>query len=101
MKYDGRMDPECVKLCDTLNALPGIRTFESCCGHGNYEFHVWFFATEVQSLLPIEQSINRWEWRIEATHVDCPPRVVFMLEGPKDSAAGDLLADEIRAFQLS
>lgn len=96
MKYDERMDPECIALCDALNALPGIRTFESCCGHGQYEFRVWFFAEEVKNLLPIEQSVSRWEWTIQATHVDCPTRVAFVLEGPHDPAAGDRLADEIQ-----
>jgi hypothetical protein len=99
VKYDERMDPECVQLCDALNALPGIRTFESCCGHGQHEFCVWFFADQVQSLLPLEQSINRWEWTIKASHVDCPTRVVFLLEGTSDPAAGNRLADEIRATQ--
>lgn len=95
MKYDNRMDPECVKLCDALNALPGISTFESCCGHGQYEFRIWFFADQVQSLLPIEQSVNSWEWHIKAGHVDCPTRVIFVLEGPRDPAAGDRLAEEL------
>jgi len=35
------MDPECVRLCATLNALPGIRTTESCCGHGDSRYRIW------------------------------------------------------------
>ena len=32
-KYNGTMDPEVVSLCDAMNALPGIMTTDSCCGH--------------------------------------------------------------------
>ncbi len=28
------MDPEVLRLCNVLNALPGISTTSSCCGHG-------------------------------------------------------------------
>ena len=33
MKYDKYMDTECIALCDELNSLKGVKTFESCCGH--------------------------------------------------------------------
>jgi hypothetical protein len=97
MKYDGRMDPECMALCDALNALPGISTFESCCGHGEHPFRIWFFAERVSDLKP---AIEHWhhldyEWRIEVAHVDCPYRVVFMLEGPARPTAGDELVSRI------
>jgi hypothetical protein len=39
--YTGRIDPECLALCDAINEIPGIETRESCCGHGENEFHVW------------------------------------------------------------
>jgi hypothetical protein len=91
VKYDDRMDKECLVLCDALNALPGIRTFESCCGHGEYPFRVWFFCNQVQRLAPIIEGLDH-AWRVEASHVDCPYRVVFMLEGPQDPAGGDKLA---------
>jgi hypothetical protein len=44
------MDPECVELCRALNALPGIMTFESCCGHGERPFHVWFLSDNLEAL---------------------------------------------------
>ena len=40
-KYDGSMDPEVIPLCDAINMLPGIRTFESCCGHGKAPFMIF------------------------------------------------------------
>ena len=40
--YDGLMDPECIPLCNALNTIKGIKTIESCCGHGEQPFMVWF-----------------------------------------------------------
>jgi len=42
MNYPNDMDPECIPLCDALNAIPSIRTIGSCCGHGKGPFSVWF-----------------------------------------------------------
>ena len=33
MGYDEYMDKECIEVCDLLNSYPGVKTFESCCGH--------------------------------------------------------------------
>lgn len=92
MPYDGRMDRECVSLCNALNALPGIQTFESCCGHGQRPFQVFFFGAKVQDLEPVLRGLDH-QWRVELSHVDCPYRVVFLLEGPPDPKAGDELAE--------
>jgi hypothetical protein len=37
-----QIDPECRNLVAALNALPGIRTTGSCCGHGKGPFSVEF-----------------------------------------------------------
>jgi len=42
IKYDEEMDPQCIELCDAMNCLPGITTFESCSGHGALAFTIWF-----------------------------------------------------------
>jgi len=42
MRYPKDMDPECIPLCDALNSIPGIRTEESCSGHGQHPFKIWF-----------------------------------------------------------
>jgi len=49
-EYDDRMDKECVPLCDALNALPGIRTIESCCGHSKHSFRVYFLVDGTSSM---------------------------------------------------
>jgi hypothetical protein len=50
MKYDERMDKECVALCDAMNRIPGIQTYESCCGHGTSDFRIWFGVTSLENL---------------------------------------------------
>ena len=41
MLYEGNMDTECLKLCDAINSLPGIKTIESCCGHSCGPFNIF------------------------------------------------------------
>jgi len=36
------MDIACVNLVEALNKLPGIKTTESCCGHGENTYNIWF-----------------------------------------------------------
>ena len=52
MNYDGDMDIECIALCDALNGLPGIQTNESCCGHGNHPYRIWFHVEDNKYLPP-------------------------------------------------
>lgn len=42
MKYDKYMDPQCIPLCDAINSIPGLKTVDSCCGHGKHSFCIWF-----------------------------------------------------------
>ncbi len=44
------MDSECFEFCKVLNQLPGIRTFESCCGHRETPYRIWFIADNLESL---------------------------------------------------
>lgn len=86
MDYPSNMDPECVPLCDALNALPGIVTTESCCGHGEYPHRIFFNAETVESLLPIVLAAYHNEWFVEADTAirvsDLADIVYFMLQGP-------------------
>jgi len=64
-EYDDRMDKECVPLCDALNALPGIRTIESCCGHGQHSFRVYFLVdgtNSMQGLFFLTRCVDRRYW---------------------------------------
>lgn len=75
-EYDEHMDEECIHLCDALNCLPGVKTRESCCGHGDRPFTIWFSCTSDISLRFLGRCIDRryWEfgsnWRIELENSD-------------------------------
>ena len=44
------IDPECIGLCQAMNAMPGITTVESCCGHGETPFQIWFKVARLRDL---------------------------------------------------
>jgi len=48
--YTGDMDKECVPLCNALNAVKGIITTDSCCGHDKNPFIIFFKATSFKGL---------------------------------------------------
>jgi hypothetical protein len=81
------MDLECVKLCTAMNRLPGIETFESCCGHGDRPFKVWFFAESLEVLPALLYWFDACHsgvqgWRVYVT-TDCAMSPAkFEAEGP-------------------
>lgn len=58
-KYDLFMDPECILPCDTLNSLPGIETFESCCGHSREPYRVWMKVSDLHGLKILGRCTSR------------------------------------------
>ena len=61
MNYDNEMDKECIELCNALNYLEGIETYESCCGHG-VNFYSIFFKADCKnnySLSIIARAFNK------------------------------------------
>lgn len=79
VKYTGTMDPGMAELCDALNRLPGVRTTESCCGHGKEPASVFFDCSNLDSLAKIQRSIDiryggqRILWTLGATTTDTFP----------------------------
>lgn len=75
-KYDGRMDEECISLCDALNSLPGVETTSSCCGHCKNNFMIFFNCNNSYSLAIIARAFNKrysgtyLEWKIEVETLD-------------------------------
>lgn len=74
-RYDGRMDEECIPLCDALNSLPGVETTSSCCGHCKNDFMIFFNCNNSYSLAVIARAFSRrysgtfLAWKIEVeTH---------------------------------
>ena len=87
MKYTGKMDIECILLCDAINKLPRIQTTESCCGHGKEEFRVWFTVEELKYLPPLLYYFDGchcdfYGWEVLVT-TDCGMSpVTFSIRGP-------------------
>lgn len=94
-----KIDAPCHALVQALNLVKGIETSESCCGHGEDEFHIWFDADNLECLPNVLYWFDGchcgfYDWRVEAK-TDCGKSpVFFMVSGPQGSA-GYLQADTI------
>jgi len=62
-EYSGSMDEEIIELCDALNALPGIETFDSCCGHGACALMIFFRSTSEEGLFFLTRCVDRRYWK--------------------------------------
>lgn len=77
------MDKECIKLCDVLNSIPSIDTFESCCGHLKDKYSIWFFCNDIITVSRLGRCVERnysdgkWELLVDST--DTHPTGVFWL----------------------
>lgn len=98
------LDPEVLALCQAMNALPGIQTVSSCCGHGDHPFRIWFEAESLESLPPLLYWFDVCHsgcegWRVIAS-TDCGmSSVSFMVEGPVHAfGQADEIAMRIEAF---
>jgi hypothetical protein len=94
---DGWMDKECVDLCDTLNSMKGIKTVESCCGHNDRPYRIFFKCYDLSALRFLQSCIdNRYwgygdEWRITTYISDAgPEQLTFVLES-KSSNLDEIL----------
>ena len=89
-KFEG-YDPEVFDLCEAMNDLPGVTSFESCCGHGERPFRIWFRVDEGDhdGLFILTRSADRRyfnhgnEWTITLGVADFPESplpLTFLLE---------------------
>lgn len=82
-RYDMWMDSECVPVCDALNALSGIHTFESFCGHKKNPFFIAFTAQDVESLRLILVAISdEHGWDVRSVWASGGGAIYFTLDGP-------------------
>ncbi len=74
MEYPEDIDKECIPLCDAINKIKGLKTTESCCGHGKDEFRIWFSVNkdnELELLLYYIDSCHvGFNWEVKL-HTDC------------------------------
>lgn len=106
MKYDGNMDPECIPLCDAINRIPGVRTTESCCGHGTDTFRVWFQPKDQRTVSILLYYIDpchvgfRWDCNV---YTDCamqPARYYIESQAQGETAyeQANAITEEINDF---
>jgi hypothetical protein len=86
------LDPECLHLCAAMNALPGVFTVESCCGHGRRPYWIFFRVRRLTALPRVLYWFDGchsgvYGWRVDV-HTDCAMSpVTFCAEGPAGPAA--------------
>jgi len=94
------LDPECATLVDALNGLPGVRTTESCCGHGKAPFVMFFHCDSWESLQRIAAVVEDQRadeddsillWQIVVGVRGDGSGVLFLLESNREGS-GDRLA---------
>jgi len=75
-EYDSQIDKEVVDICDAINSLPGLKTFESCSGHNKNPMRIFFYVVDFtqkgeQGLFFLTRCVDKryWEygdkWKIE------------------------------------
>ena len=89
------VDCECVSLCNTLNRLPDVETYESCSGHGENPFSVWFKCSNIDTLSRLGRVVNKnysdGNWEIVLDTLDTRPRGCFWLRAKSVLPYDDLL----------
>ena len=69
------LDPEVTELVKAINLFPGIKTIESCCGHGKNVFNIWFVANDLTDLPGVLYYVDKCHngipgWSVKVT-TDC------------------------------
>lgn len=92
------IDEQCIPLFYALNSLPGLRTFESCCGHGKAPFSMWFRCDNIDTLSRLGRAVGKNysdnNWEIVVDTADIEPRGCFWLR-TKTVLESDELNDSI------
>ncbi len=95
------MDVECIELCNALNMLPGVRTTESCQGHGRHQMWIFFKVAKLRDLIPVCYFTRACHsglsgWSVEAW-TDCSMNYLcFILNGPINTTKET--ADKLATF---
>lgn len=89
IKYTGKMDKECIPLCDAINSIPGLETTESCCGHHEDHFRIWFKVLKFRNLYVLVRNIDirygapsGWTCEIQDTDLPEDP-LIFIVSSNK------------------
>lgn len=81
------MDAPCIELCNLLNCLPGLKTYESCCGHCKFPYQVFFRCDSLDTLTRLGRAVDRrysdGNWEIVLDSGDAHPKNRFWLRSLK------------------
>lgn len=103
-----KIDPECIRLCRAINHIRGIKTTESCCGHGKTEFMIWFKVIDIAQLPKLLYFLDpchvgfRW-WCKVTTDCGMSPvhfRIESIAIGEKAYEQADIIAESINEYLL-
>ena len=64
-KYPKDVDKELIPMLNIINSIPGVRTTNSCCGHGKYNFYLTLAYTSCQTRSFIDNLFQRNCWDIK------------------------------------
>ena len=105
------MDYECIELCNLLNRLPDTETFESCCGHFDHRYSVWFHCYNLEVIsrlgMAVDKNYSSGKWEIVVDHTDTDPFGCFWLrscdekfkdQDEMDDAINDLMNNIVFFF---
>lgn len=84
------IDPECFPLVRVINRLKGLRTVESCSGHGTTPFRIYFKAETIEALLPVLSVIAYTTWTCTAQTEGTYSQVTFCLSSNHTVLEGTL-----------
>ena len=77
------IDEQCVDLCNLLNRLPFVETIESCAGHSEHPYWVFFKCVDIGVLSRLGRSVERnysdGNWEIIVDSCDIDPYGMFWL----------------------
>lgn len=104
------LDVEVVRLVEALNCIPGVRTIESCCGHGERTFKIWLKVDRLTTLPRVAYWLDKCHcgisgWSLIA-RTDCAMQpVTFLIEstsvGAKAYEEANIIADKIISYEMS
>lgn len=104
MKYDEYMDKECILVCDALNELPDVKTFESCCGHLTRPYMIWFKSINPYSLAIIARTFDKrycgtnMEWTVNLETIDSEsnPQYVYAIHSKSPFTNYDTMMSDVK-----
>lgn len=105
-EFDFEWNPEgidklCKGLCGTLNQLPSVETYESCEGHGERPYWIFFRCTDIETISRLGRCVAKnysdGNWEIIVDSCDGNPYGCFWLR-TKTTLKKEELVESIERF---